>query len=587
MANFKYDLGDEKDQGFPIYLAVSLIVLLGGLFAVVWAVDATLPFALTIEDEAQKADRFIAGRAQDHLKGLTDIGPRVVGSVENEILTVDYLKSRIEEILNECKNPGVDIDHQIQSGAFYLDYRPYGSINAYSNLQNLVVRLPGEDDTKESILINSHFDTMPNSPGGSDDGIMCAVMLELLRHMCNEQSKSNLIFLFNGAEESYLQGSHAFIANENKWNDRIKLVINLEATGAGGKEMLFQAGPQQYWLLDHYSQVPHPHAQVAGEEIFESNLIPSDTDFRIFRDFGNTIGYDMAYTRNGYRYHSENDGFENIDVGTFQHTGDNVLALVRALSKVSVISKQDPNRKPIFYDMFGLFLVYYEENVEVAVNIVAILLSLASAILGFYRAQLKFSAKSGKCLIINLLGTIVGWLLALAFVLGIGAILDAVNKTMSWYRFPFFVAGLYVIPVFLALSLTTMLLLKYNSYENLNGDVLIIIHINRLIWTVILLAGTALSIRSSYILIFPIYFTSIALVIINVFKLEVQRKTWQIVYVISTVIPTMFSMYIALEVYGLFVPICGRSGSESNPEFIIGLFTWIIGSFILSFYASY
>lgn len=66
-------------------------------------------------------------------------------------------------------------------------------------------------------------------------------MLELARGISQSAHgfKHSVIFLFNTAEEEGLDGSHSFIT-QHPWSDTLRLAINLEAMGVGGKSGIFQ-----------------------------------------------------------------------------------------------------------------------------------------------------------------------------------------------------------------------------------------------------------------------------------------------------------------------------------------------------------
>ena len=52
-----------------------------------------------------------------------------------------------------------------------------------------------------------------------------------------------------------------------------------------------ELGPAHPWLVTAYAEsVPHPSGSAFAQELFESGHIPGDTDYRIYRDFGEVPG---------------------------------------------------------------------------------------------------------------------------------------------------------------------------------------------------------------------------------------------------------------------------------------------------------
>ena len=136
--------------------------------------------------------------------------------------------------------------------------------------------------------MNCHFDSVPMGPGASDNAVSCGVMLDISRVMLTSPRTSlsnDLIFLFNGAEEVILTGftdlsvstsgptASEYVLMRNQIVSIKMAFINLEVAGSGGRELLFQSGPGNPWLVKAYiKSAPHPFGSIIGEEIFQSGI---------------------------------------------------------------------------------------------------------------------------------------------------------------------------------------------------------------------------------------------------------------------------------------------------------------------------
>ncbi|XP_070296511.1 endoplasmic reticulum metallopeptidase 1-like isoform X1 [Salvelinus sp. IW2-2015] len=407
---------------------------------------------------------FNAVRAREHLERITSVGPRPVGSRENEVLTVNFLLEQIEHIkaISASGPNSVTVDVQRPTGSYKIP----GGFTSYCKVSNIAVRLEPKAGAQHLMLANCHFDTVANSPGASDDAVSCAVMLEVLRSLANLSTplRHGVLFLFNGAEETMLQGSHGFIT-QHPWAKQVRAFINLEAVGVGGKELVFQTGPENPWLIQAYNHAAkHPFASVVGQEIFQSRLLPSDTDFRIYRDFGNIPGIDLAFIENGFIYHTKYDTPDRILTDSIQRAGDNILAVLKHL----VMSKElaDPSEyahgNMVFFDLLGVVVVAYPAHVGTIINYTTAI----ATFLYLFKKCLQPSNVGGryaKELACATMAVILSWLVTLLTVVFIAFVVSLMGRSMFWYN------NFYTCMFMYGSAATGMMVLFHTLSKNLYG----------------------------------------------------------------------------------------------------------------------
>uniref|UniRef100_A0AAZ3Q096 Endoplasmic reticulum metallopeptidase 1 n=1 Tax=Oncorhynchus tshawytscha TaxID=74940 RepID=A0AAZ3Q096_ONCTS len=482
-----------------------------------------------------------------HLERITSVGPRPTGSPENEILTVNFLLEQIEHIkADSASGPNsVTVDVQRPTGSFSIDFLG-GFTSYYDRVSNIAVRLEPKAGAQHLMLANCHFDSVANSPGASDDAVSCAVMLEVLHSLANLSTplRHGVVFLFNGAEENVLQASHGFIT-QHPWAKQVRAFINLEAAGVGGKEVVFQTGPENPWLVQAYVHAAkHPFASVVGQEVFQSGVIPSDTDFRIYRDFGNIPGIDLAFIENGFLYHTKYDTSDRILTDSIQRAGDNILAVLKHLvmSEELADSSEYRHGNMVFFDLLGMVVVAYPARVGTIIN--------------YMTAMATFLYLFKKCSHPSNVGN---WLVTLLTVLIIA-----------------------LVGLFLADLVCLVVLLQGVRRLEL-GE--LYFDVSLLLWCGALVYLTANDLCSAYVPMLMVAFPlTTKLLLVREFKLRGASVKYSVLYQLGLALPYVHFMFLIWVVFEIFTPILGRSGTEIPPDVVLATLVTLATLFLSSFF---
>ncbi|GMI84843.1 hypothetical protein like AT5G20660 [Hibiscus trionum] len=465
-----------------------------------------------------------------HLKELTGLGPHTIGSDAIE-LAVQYVLAAAENI-KKTAHSEVDVEVDFfhpNPGATRLENGMFkGKTVVYSDLNYIVLRIlpkhapeAGENAGDNAILVSSHVDTVFSAEGAGDSSSSVAVMLELARAISQSTDgfKNSAIFLFNTGEEEGLAGAHSFIT-QHPWSSTIRIAIDLEGMGLGGKSGIFQAGPHPLAIKTFASVAKYPSGNIIAQDLFSSGLLNSGTDFQVYTEVAGLSGLDFAFTDNGAVYHTKNDRLELLKPGSLQHLGENMLPFLLQIASSSHLSElnaavDDTHDTVVYYDILGKYMVtysqYFAKRLQCSVINLSLMIWTTYLLMGGFTAAVSLAL---SCLSI---------ILMLIFSLSFSALaafsLPLISSSpVPYLSTPWLVVGLFAAPAFLgALTgqhLGYLVLQRYLSHVYAKRKqqspviqaAMIKLETERwlfkagsLPWLVLLIIGTYYEIGSSYI----------------------------------------------------------------------------------------
>ena len=312
-------------------------------------------------------DAFSAQRAFPLLAELVGDGiPHPNGSKQNDVVR--------ERILKAFRERGYE--PEVQEAVVDRRGRPF-------TVRNVVARLEGSGATtaagpdrktarpgspRSAVLLMSHYDSVPDGPGASDAGVSVAIILELARLLrAAPQPRNNVIFLVTDGEEYGLLGARAFIAGHPSARE-VGAIVNLEARGTSGLSLMFETGKGTAWLAARMAgRLRHPATTSLMAAIYRT--MPNTTDLSIFLQAGYT-GYNFAFIGDGKNYHTPADDLAHVDLRSFQHQGENALALMQSLAASDLLALQDAG-EALWFDFLGSFLIWWPLQLTLPLGLLA------------------------------------------------------------------------------------------------------------------------------------------------------------------------------------------------------------------------
>jgi hypothetical protein len=285
------------------------------------------------------------------------------------------------------------------------------------DIENLVATIGGTGpDDAPAIAVVAHSDSVPGSPGASDDGAGVAALCAVARALVARPPVHDVLLLVTDGEERGLLGAQAFMA-QHAAAASLRAVVNLDARGASGPAAIFELGPQSAWLADVIADfVPAPRTQSLAAAIYER--MPNGTDFTVFLEAG-ASGFNVAFIGDVAAYHRPEDTVERQSPWTRAHLARTAVGLVRGLDARWPRDGVVPAGRAVFGDVLGAWVIRWPEPWTPWIVGIAALV-LGSGILRARMGTAWPSLAAGvsrsfvACFLVVVVSAVLGWLMSTA-----------------------------------------------------------------------------------------------------------------------------------------------------------------------------
>lgn len=322
-----------------IRILALLISIAVALVIAVWAERPPTPQPAHVGSEI-----FSAGRAMATVAAMTR-EPHPTGSAANAQVR-DMLAAALREA-------GLAVRIE-RAEAFRQATKRDGAVTG-ATVDNIVAVLPGQRRDTPAVLVMTHYDSVPHSPGAGDDASGAASALEIARSLAaGEPPLRDVIFLFTDGEERGLLGAQAFF-DADPLRGRVGAVVNLEARGSRGRALMFEVSQANRGLIELWARhAPHPTGNSMMGAIYRQ--MPNDTDLTVAFEHGRA-GLNAAFGGGQFDYHNPTDNAANLDPGSLQHLGAHGLAMTRAMARAEALPRRGNDIG--YFDLLGRTVAIY------------------------------------------------------------------------------------------------------------------------------------------------------------------------------------------------------------------------------------